>query len=153
MISKAKTNYDFSGSEMLDCDVCSNFSNVTGQPTYTETPEDYDLLIEEYKKSESKKSFNDWLSSDSSKAKYIKSGSEKPFKEWLEKDSSKNILAAIGTLGAAFLAGKNQDKKDVLDSENKKEEKKTNWILVSSLVLGGVALTIGGYFLVKKIMK
>lgn len=156
MISKAKTNYDFSGSEMLDCDVCSNFSNVTGQMTYTETPEDYELLIEEYKKSGSKKSFNDWLASDSSKAKYIKSGSKKSFKDWLNQDSTKNILTSIAAVGATFLAGQNAGKSDVLDKgiDNKKEDKKeTNWLLISGLIVGGLAIAVGGFFLVKKLIK
>lgn len=151
-----KTNYDFSGSEMLDCDVCSNFSNATGTPTYTDTPEDYEILIDEYKKSGSKKSFNDWLVSDSSKAKYIKSGSKKPFKDWLNQDSTKNILTSIASVGAAFLAGQNAGTQDVLDKpiDNKKEEdKKTNWLLISGLIVGGIALSIGGYFLVKHLRK
>lgn len=156
MTNKQKTNYDFSGAEMLDCDVCSNFSNVTGQPTYNETPEDYELLIEEYKKSGSVKPFNDWLSSDSSKAKYLKSGSKKTFKEWLNQDSTKNILTTIAGVGAAFLAGQNAGKQDVLDkkiTEDKKEENKPNWLLISGLIVGGIALSIGAFILIKKATK
>ena len=129
MKNKVISNYDFSGSEMLDCDVCGNFSNVTGQPLYTETPNDYEILIDEYKKSGSKKTFNDWLITDSSKAKYLKSGSNKTFKDWLNQDSTKNILTGIATVGSAFLAGQNSSKKDVLDSSNSnnnKEEKNKN---------------------------
>lgn len=153
MISKHKTNYDFSGSEMLDCDICSNFSNVSGTPVYNETPEDYELLIDEYKKSGTSKSFNDWLASDSSKAKYIKSGSKKTFKDWLNEDSTKNILSTIGTLGAAFLTGQNQGKDNVLNNNDKKEEKPTNWWLIGSIIIGSIGLSIGGYYLVKHLNK
>lgn len=156
MISKAKTNYDFSGSEMLDCDVCSNFSNATGQPMYTETPDDYALLVEEYKKSGSSKTFNDWLISDSSKAKYIKSGSKKSFKDWLNQDSTKNILTSIASVGAAFLAGQNATNQDILNKSNDESipvEKKTNWLLISGITVGGIGVLIGGYFLVKHLMK
>lgn len=153
MISKQKTNYDFSGSEMLDCDVCSNFSNVSGTPVYTETPEDYDLLIEEYKKIGTSKTFNDWLASDSSKAKYIKSGSKKTFKDWLNEDSTKNILSTVGALGAAFLVGQNQGKEDVLNKDKNKEDKKVNYWLIGGLIVGAIGLSIGGYFLVKKYKK
>ena len=162
MMNRGKINYDMSGSEMLDCDVCGNFSNVTGQPVYNETPEDYELLIEEYKKSGSKKTFNDWLSSDSSKSKYIKSGSKKTFKEWIKEDSNKSIISSIATIGstigAAFLAGQNVGNKDVLnnnkDTNNGTENtNKPNWMLISSLLVGGLALTIGGIFLIKKIKK
>lgn len=149
MISKQKTNYDFSGSEMLDCDVCSNFSNITGQPVYNETPEDYEILIEEYKKSGSKKPFNNWLSTDSSKAKYLKSGSKDSFKDWLNKDSTKTILSTFGSLGAAFLAGQNQGKKDIFEDDNKKEYGNKNWLLISSFVFGGILITIGGYLWIK----
>lgn len=154
-MGKAKTNYDFSGSEMLDCDLCSNFSNIIGQPTYTETPEDYEILIDEYKKSGSSKTFNDWLSSDSSKAKYIKSGSKKSFKDWLNQDSTKNILSSIANVSAAFLAGQNVGKKDVLDNnvDDKKVEKTTNWWLVGGFIFGGIVIGIGGYLLIKNLKK
>lgn len=151
MKNKIISNYDFSGSEMLDCDVCGNFSNVTGQPLYTETPDDYEVLIEEYKKSGSKKTFNDWLNTDSSKAKYLKSGSKKTFKEWLSQDSTKNILSSVGLLGSYILTNQNNGKQDVLDKEKDKEsENKTNWMLVGGLVLGGIAVSVLGIYLFKR---
>lgn len=163
MKSNVKNNFDFYGTEMLDCSVCDNFSNATGDLVYKDTPEDYELLIDEYKKSGSEKSFNDWLASDSSKAKYIKSGSKKTFKEWINDDSNKNLIASLATLGATILQNKNIGKQDVLDKEEqvKKEQereqqrdlKKTNWILISSIILGGIALSVGTYLLIKKAKK
>ncbi len=135
---------DFSGHEDLDCDICDKFSNVAGTPTYTETPDDYEAMIDEYKASGSKKTFNDWAATDSLKAKYTKSGSVKPFKEWLSQDSTKNLLAAVGTATAAFLTGQNIGKQDVLEDNDKKTEKSTPWGWIAGISLGVVSLVVGG---------
>ncbi len=130
---------DFSGYEDLDCDICDKFSNVTGTPIYTVTPSDYEEMIDEYKASGSKKTFNDWASTDSSKA-YAKSGSSKPFKEWLNQDSTKNLIAAAGNVAAAYLAGQNIGKQDILDKDKNIEEEKK--ILGLSPVNFGVGVAI-----------
>ncbi len=149
-----RNSLDFSGHEDLDCDICDKFSNVSGTPTYTVTPNDYESMIDEYKASGTSKTFNDWASTDSLKAKYTKSGSAKPFNEWLNQDSTKNLISAVGNVAAAYLSGQNIGKQDILDKDKniEKEKKKLGLSPVNFGV--GIAiislLSIGGVIWYKK---